>query len=306
MQIGINGSATMLTHGIQGVLDELTRTESAGFAGYWLGQIGLLDALTVFGAHGMTGSSLHLGTAVVSTWERHPRMLAGQALTTQALVGDRLVLGIGLNHRPVVEDRLHMEWRKPIRHMSEYLSILDDLLNTGKSSFRGEIWSFEDENIRPTGTPPRVMLAAMGAQMLDLAGRRSDGTILWCVGPQTIRTHIAPRINEAAAAAGRQPPAIVCSIPVWVTDNPEPARQFLATVLAEYATIPSYRAMLDLEGKEGLGDLSIVGSEEFVLEALGEISESGTTEFAAVPMGSNPDEDARTISVLTNLMKAGS
>ena len=50
---------------------------------------------------------------------------------------------------------------------------------------------------------PKVMLAALGDQMLKVAGRRTDGTILWCVGPKTIRTHIAPIINEAAAAADR-------------------------------------------------------------------------------------------------------
>lgn len=298
MRYGINGSAKMLLGGINGVLEDLDAMEKAGFGSYWLGQIGLLDSLTVFAAHGATGSSMELGTAVVSTWERHPRMLAGQALTTQALVGDRLVLGIGLNHRPVVEERLHMEWDRPIRHINEYLSILDDLLHTGRSSFRGEIWSFEDENVRPTGNPPKVMLAAMGEQMLRIAGRRTAGTILWCVGPRTIRNHIAPIINDAAAAADRPAPAIVCSIPVWVTDNPEPARQFLATVLAEYATIPSYRAMLDIEGRQGLGDLSIVGNEEFVLDALGEIADCGATEFAAVPMGGSAEEEARTLALL--------
>lgn len=298
MRYGINGSARMLIQGIEGVLDSIAHAESAGFDSYWLGQIGLVDALSVFAQHGMTGSPMELGTAVVSTWERHPRMLAGQALTVQSLIDERLVLGIGLNHKPVVEDRLHMHWDRPIRHINEYLSILDDLLYTGRSSFRGEVWSFEDENVRPTDMPPKVMLAAMGTQMLKVAGERTDGTILWCVGPKTIRSHIAPIINDAAAAADRDEPAIVCSLPVWVTDDPDMARQFLDIVLAEYATIPSYRAMLDMEGTNGLGDLSIVGNEEFVREALDEIEQSGATDFSAVPMGANADEAQRTMNVL--------
>lgn len=298
MRYGINGSARMLIQGIEGVLDSIAHAEAAGFDSYWLGQIGLTDVLSIFGSHGITGSPMELGTAVISTWERHPRMLAGQALTVQSLVDERLVLGIGLNHRPVVEDRLHMDWDRPIRHINEYLSILDDLLYTGRSSFRGQIWSFEDENVRPTDMPPKVMLAALGPQMLDVAGRRTDGTILWCVGPKTIRTHIAPIINDAAAAADRDEPAIVCSLPVWVTDDPPMARQFLDLVLAEYATIPSYRAMLDREGAAGLGDLSIVGSEEYVRDALGEIAEAGATDFSAVPMGANHDEAQRTMDVL--------
>jgi 5,10-methylenetetrahydromethanopterin reductase len=302
MRYGINGSGRMLTHGVGGVLEDMGAAESAGFASYWVGQIGLIDALTSIAAHGDTGSEMELGTAVISTWERHPHALATQALTVQALVGERLVVGIGVNHRPHVEQSLRLEWHKPVRHMVDYLAILQDLLATGSSAHRGEAWSFEGEAARPSVGVPKVMIAALGPQMLRLAGRRTDGTILWCVGPKTIRTHIAPVIGDAAAAAGRPEPAIVCSIPVWVTDDPGPARAFLASVLATYAELPSYRAMMDIEGVSGLGDLSIVGGEDFVHEALAEIAGSGATDFTAVPMGGNPDEEARTMAVLREAM----
>lgn len=279
-------------------MESLKEAEQAGFAAYWLGQLGLIESMALYDAHGNTGSSMELGTAVVSTWERHPRALAAQALTTQQLTGGRFVLGIGLNHRPVVEERLHMEWDRPIRHMKEYLSILEDLLTTGAASRVGDIWSYEDQHQLPTHEPPKIMLAALGTQMLKLAGTRTDGTILWCVGPKTIRQHIAPVINDAAAAADRPAPQIVCSIPVWVTDEPAKARELLATVLADYAVIPSYRAMLDIEGAEGLGDLSIVGNEEFVREAIAEIAESGATEFAGAPVAMAPEDQQRTMAVL--------
>ena len=302
MRYGINGSGLMLTHGVAGVLDHLRTAEAAGFASYWVAQVGLVDALTLLGAHGDTGSPMELGTAVISTWERHPHMLAAQALTTQALVGERLVVGIGVNHQPHVEQSLRLPWHKPVRHMIDYLAILTDLLETGAASHQGEAWSFEGEAAKPSPGVPKVMIAALGDQMLKLAGRRTDGTILWCVGPKTIRSHIAPVINDSASAAGRPAPAIVCSIPVWVTDDPEPARAFLASVLANYATLPSYRAMMDIEGVEGLGDLSIVGNEQFVADALGDITASGATDFTPVPMGGNPDEEARTMAVLRHAM----
>jgi 5,10-methylenetetrahydromethanopterin reductase len=302
MRYGINGSGRMLTHGVAGVLDHLRTAEDAGFASYWVAQVGLVDALTLLGAHGDTGSPMELGTAVISTWERHPHMLAAQALTTQALVGDRLVVGIGVNHQPHVEQSLRLPWHKPVRHMIDYLAILTDLLETGTASHQGEAWSFEGEAAKPSPGVPKVMIAALGDQMLKVAGRRTDGTILWCVGPKTIRSHIAPVINDAASAAGRPAPAIVCSIPVWVTDDPEPARAFLASVLANYATLPSYRAMMDIEGVAGLGDLSIVGTEQFVADALGEIATTGATDFTPVPMGGNPDEEARTMAVLRSAM----
>jgi F420-dependent oxidoreductase-like protein len=298
MRFGINGSGRMLTHGVAGVLEDLVAAEAAGFSSYWVAQVGLIDALGVLGAHGDTGSTMQLGTAVISTWERHPHTLAAQALTTQALVGDRLVVGIGLNHQPHVEGSLRMAWHKPVRHMNDYLAILNDLLGSGSASHHGEIWSFEGAGTKPSPGTPKVMIAALGEQLLKVAGRRTDGTILWCVGPRTIRTHIAPIINEAAAAADRPAPAIVCSIPVWVTDDPAPAREFLAAILADYATLPSYRAMLDIEGVEGLGDLSLVGNEEFVRNAIDEIAASGATDFTALPMGANAEELERTLATL--------
>jgi 5,10-methylenetetrahydromethanopterin reductase len=292
----------MLVDGVAGTLQDMTAAEAAGFSSYWVAQVGLVDALTLIGAHGDTGSPMAIGTAVISTWERHPHMLAAQALTTQALIGDRLVVGIGLNHQPHVEQSLRLQWDKPVRHMLDYLAILDQLLNTGTASFRGEVWSFDGEGAKPSVGVPRVMIAALGEQMLKVAGRRTDGTILWCVGPKTIGSHIAPIINDAAAAADRAAPAIVCSIPVWVTDDPEPARQFLGSILADYATLPSYRAMMDIEGVEGLGDLSIVGSEDFVRHAIDDLAASGATDFTPVPMGGNPDEEARTMAVLRDAM----
>ena len=89
---------------------------------------------------------------------------------------------------------------------------------------------------------------------------------------------------------------------MWVTDDPTPARSFLATILADYARLPSYRAMMDIEGVEGLGELSIVGGEEYVRDALGAIEASGATDFTPVPMGGNPDEEARTMAVLQEAM----
>jgi 5,10-methylenetetrahydromethanopterin reductase len=292
----------MLTHGVPGVLDDIAAVEAAGFSSYWVAQVGLIDALTVIGSHGDTGSSMKLGTAVISTWERHPHALATQALTVQALVGERLVVGIGVNHQPHVEQSLRLPWQKPVRHVIDYLAILGDLLATGKASHQGQAWSFDGEAARPSAGVPKVMMAALGRQMLEVAGRRTDGTILWCVGPKTVRTHIAPVINDAAAAAGRPLPAIVCSIPVWVTDDPAPARAFLASILSAYAELPSYRAMMDIEGVEGLGELSIVGNEDFVSEALAEIEHAGATDFAPVPMGGNPEEEERTMAVLRDAM----
>ncbi|MGY9082702.1 MAG: TIGR03564 family F420-dependent LLM class oxidoreductase [Acidimicrobiales bacterium] len=298
MDIGINGSGLLANPALGALNADLASAEDDNFASYWLAQTGGVDALTVFAARGATGSDMKLGTAVIPTWTTHPQVLAGQAMTTQAAIDGRLVLGLGLAHEPSVTGRWKMKWERPVRQMMDFLDVLQPLISDGIVDHDGHFWSYEGAMPLLDTPTPKVMIAALGEQMLKLAGARTDGTILWCVGPKTIANHIAPVINAAADKAGRDKPSIVCSIPVWVTDEPKPARDFLGQILSIYAELPSYRRMLDIEGLHGLGELSLVGTEAEVTERIAEIAVSGATDFTAVPMGGNPDEIERTREVL--------
>jgi 5,10-methylenetetrahydromethanopterin reductase len=292
MRMGINGSDKLVRPDLGELLADVEAAEAEGFASYWLAQTALVDATAALGLAGARTSRIELGTAVVPTWERHPRALAAQALTTQAAVDGRFVLGIGLSHRPVVEGMLRMTWERPIRHMTDYLDVLMPLLADGKSSHHGEVWSFTGSGGRPTHDPPPVMLAALGEQMLRLAGSRTAGTILWCVGPTTIAQQIKPIIESAAEGAGREAPRIVCSLPVWITDDKTSAKNFVGTMFKDYAALPSYRRMLDIEGVQGVESISLIGSENEVLDGLGRVADAGATDFTAVVMGANADESA--------------
>lgn len=304
MRIGINGSGLLAKPNLATMVADIQRAESSGLANYWLAQTGLVDALTVFAVAGGSTTSIDLGTAVVPTWPRHPQALAAQALTTQAATGGRTILGIGLAHQMSVEGSWKMKWEKPIRHMLDYLGVLEELLATGKASYEGDVWSFVGESPMPTTTPPRLMLAALGNQMLKIAGTRSDGTILWCVGPKTLERQIVPGISDAASQAGRPAPSVVCSLPVWVTDRKDEARAIVAKTLTIYGQLPSYRAMLDIEGVDGPADISLIGSEEEVKEGLAEIAAAGATDFTAVVQGFDDDERDRAWSVLATAAKS--
>jgi len=300
MRISINGSATMVFPSVSNAIADLKATKAEGFSGYWLAQVGLGDALTAFAAAGDASAGIEVGTAVIPTFPRHPTALAAQALMTQAAIPGKLILGIGLSHQPSVEGTWKMKWDRPILHMREYLDVLLPLLESGQVNATGEFWSAEVNAGRPTETVPSVMLAALGPQMLDIAGRRTDGTVLWLVGPRTIAEHIAPRLNDAAAAAGRPVPRVVCSLPVCVTDDEAGARALIGQFLDGYQDLPSYRAMLDREGADGPADVAIVGTEDQVGEALKGLEAAGTTDFAALPMSLDPEVVARTRSCLAN------
>jgi 5,10-methylenetetrahydromethanopterin reductase len=272
-----------------------------GFASVWMNNIFGLDALTALAVTGSQVGGIELGTAVVPTYPRHPAALAQQALTAAAACGGRLVLGIGLSHKIVIEDMYGYDFSKPVRHMREYLAVLLPLLERRPVSFTGATVRANIGLTTPGEGRVPVLLAALGTQMLHLAGEQADGTVLWMTGPATVRDHIVPAITGAAAAAGRPAPRIVCMLPVCVSDDPDGARERAARVFAIYGDLPSYRAMMDREGAAGPADLAMVGDEETVGAQIRALADAGVTDFVAGEYGSGEDA-ARTRTFLRSLL----
>jgi len=281
-----------------------TTAREQGFDSLWIPQTFGLDTLTAIAVAGQTVPDITFATAVVPTYPRHPMMLAQQALTVNAAIGDRLVLGIGPSHKPVVEGSWNISFDKPIRHLREYLEILMPLLHEKSVRFQGETLTTKAD-IQIDAPAPKVMLSALGPQLLKVTGRLADGTILWMTGPQTIADHSAPVIKEAAAAAGRPEPEIVAGFPICVTDGSAEAnndtRERAARSFAMYGTLPSYKAMLDREGYEGPGDIAIIGGAEEVEDRVRALADAGVTTFAASEFGSR-DQRAATRELLVSLL----
>ncbi len=302
MRIGMSLTDQTGPDALTGLRDQLQQAADDGFASAWISNIVGLDALTALAVAGRQVPGIELGTAVVPTYPRHPAALAQQALTVALAVGGRLALGIGLSHRLVIEDMYGQSFERPARHMREYLSILLPLLNGEAADFDGDTMRAKIglSVSRPSRVP--VLLAAMAPAMLRLAGERADGTVLWMTGPATVRDYIAPAITQAAAAAGRPAPRVVCILPVCVTDDPDQARTRAARIFEIYGQLPSYRAMLDREGAAGPADVTIAGDEETVGSRIMALADAGVTDFVAGEFAVG-DDAKRTRALLKSLVR---
>jgi 5,10-methylenetetrahydromethanopterin reductase len=281
--------------------EELQRAADHGFASAWMSNIFGVDALTALAVAGSQVPGIELGTAVVPTYPRHPAALAQQARTVAAAVDGRLVLGIGPSHKIVIEDMFGYDYGKPILHMKEYLAILLPLLDGQPAAFTGTTVRASIGLTTPSPGRVPVLIAALGTQMLRLAGTQADGTVLWMTGPATVRDHIVPTITAAAQDAGRPAPRVVCILPVCVTDDPDGARERAAQIFAIYGELPSYRAMLDREGAVGPADVAIVGGEDTVAAQIGALAGTGVTDFVALEY-TRGAEGARTRAFLRTLL----
>jgi F420-dependent oxidoreductase-like protein len=289
MRIGTSLNAADGPEALTGLTDQLRRAADDGFASAWMSNIFGLDALTALAVAGSQVPGIEVGTAVVPTYPRHPAVLAQQALTTALAIGGRLTLGIGLSHQIVIEDMYGYSFDKPARHMREYLSVLLPLLDGEQAAFDGDtVHAHLGLSTPRVGRVP-VLLAALAPRMLELAGARTDGTVLWMTGPATVADYVVPAITAAATAAGRPSPRVVCTLPVCVTSDVAAARAGADKVFAIYGQLPSYRAMLDREGAAGPGDVAIAGDEDAVAAQITALAEAGVTDFVAGEFGRGPD-----------------
>jgi F420-dependent oxidoreductase-like protein len=308
MRIGIGiGEITGAPATIDDLVAQAKRAEADGLASGWLANIFGMDAIMAAAICARETTRLELGTAVVPTYPRHPVAMAQAALSAAAIARGRFSLGIGLSHQIVIEGMLGLSFAKPYSHMREYLSVLGPLIRDGSVSHTGDEYRVT-ANVRVAGAAPcPILVAALAPKMLALAGRETDGTITWMTGPKTIREHTAPRICEAAAAAGRPTPRVVVGLPVAVTKAVEAARASAARLFQIYGMLPSYRAMLDREGAEGPASVAIVGDESAVGEAIRQLGEAGASDFLAIPFPVDGDPSAveHTRALLVRMARSG-
>lgn len=263
------------------------------------------EPLTTIAVVGRETSRIELQTGIAVTYTRHPFLMAQSALTANAASNGRLVLGVGPSHRPNIE-RLGFSYERAGVHTREYVSIVKSLLTEGTVEFHGEFFDVETALQVGWGKPCPVLVAALAPHMLHTAGAIGDGTVLWMVGPKTLREHIRPRIDLAAKEAGRPRPRVSAGLPVAVCDDVADARARAAKAFANYGNLPNYRRVLDIEGGE-VDDLAIIGNEAEVTRRVRELADAGVDDFhASIFVATDKAEAsvARTRELLKSLVGA--
>ena len=286
------------------VLESVTEADAGGFHRAWLPQLppvpGLApwDALTALALAGQHARRIELGTSVNVAYHQHPLTLARQAMTTNTAVDGRLTLGIGTGHQAMVEALGH-PFTRPAQYMREFLEILIPAMAGDAVDHHGSQLTAVG-SVELAAPAPRVVIAALGPRMLDLAAELTDGTVTTWTGPRTLEQHVVPRITARAADLGRPAPEVIATLPVVVTHDVDGVRQSLSEDFSYTAEMPSYRGVLDREGVDGVGGIAVAGDEEHVAAQLRRLADIGVTEFVGLLYG-DPDTVRRTTALLAEL-----
>jgi F420-dependent oxidoreductase-like protein len=289
MRIGLTGGGATADRMIQ----QAVEAEADGFTSLWYASAVFGDPLVAMALAGRATQSIELGTSVLQTYTCHPVLQANRAASTAAAMGRTgLTLGVGPSHQWVIEDAYGLSYEHVGAHTEEYVTVLGTLLRGEGVSHRGEQFHVNIPAVNQLPQPVSLMISGLAPRLLRVAGALTDGTILWMANARSIETHVAPKINSAAAAAGRPPPRIVAGLPVAVHDDVAEARSTAAKDFANYGVLPNYRRILDIGGAAGPGDAAIVGDEAAVTAQIEALFAAGTTDVWAAPFPVGDDRAA--------------
>jgi 5,10-methylenetetrahydromethanopterin reductase len=289
---------------IDATIENLAKLRDEGFRRVWMSQMPYEpDLLTVLAVALREVDTIEVASGVVPIQNQHPMQMAQRALTVSLVSQGRFILGLGMTHQAVTEGMWGIPWDKPVRRLNEYLDGLLPLLAGESVNATGETVTTRGALVIPGAPRPEVYIAALGPQLLKIAGRRTAGTCTWMTGPKTLAEHVGPTLRQAAVDAGRPQNSVrvAASLPISVTDDVDAVRKQAAEQFAIYGTLPSYRAMLDREGYAGPEDAAIIGDEDTVTARLAELAEAGVDEYVAAVFDASPEGRDRTRAVLRRL-----
>lgn len=195
--------------------------EDLGYGTLWLGSA-TADLQVPEALLGAT-RRLVVATGILNIWTELAETAAASYRRVAAAYPDRLLLGLGVGHAPIVGQR----YTRPLSQMEEYLDRLEEQT--------------------PRVPNDRIVLASLGPRSLELAARRTAGSHPYLVTPE--HTRQARRImGQDALLAPEQK--------VLLETDPTTARGIARKTVGFYMGLPNYTNNLrrlgftseDLEG----------------------------------------------------------
>lgn len=214
------------------------RVEELGYSTLWYPEVFNYETFALAGYLLGHSNELKVASGIANIYARDPAASVMGSNSLNALYGDRFVLGLGVSHAPLVKDIRGHDYTKPVATMRAYLDGMDQ--------------AWEAFGGAPQEKP--VVLAALGPNMLKLAGERTLGAMPYNVTP------------AQAAISRRQmgsDAAVICEQKVCLSSDPEQARAAARGALDFYLPLPNYyRNWFRLGFEES--DLEDGGSDRFL------------------------------------------
>jgi len=228
------------------VIDAVSKISSiaeSGIRQVWITSSGSMyrDTLTLLAVVAAHVGKVRLGTSIVQAYTRHPVATAQQVLAINDLAPSRFRLGLGVSHRPIIEEQYGIKMKEPLKYLREYVTSLRELLYNGSSEFHGKYFNIKLK-IGQTARVP-ILVAALGVRTFELAGEISDGAISWMCPISYLVEKALPAMKSGAEKAGRNTPPLIAHIMVAACEDKHAVMAAAEERVRQYARMPFYLNM---------------------------------------------------------------
>src|SRR5215510_901288 len=216
------------------------------------------DGLACAEAVALGTHRIKVGTCIANIWLRHPVLTAATAVTIDELSEGRMILGLGVSHRPLMEP-LGVTMESPRQYLREYVSRV-------RQAWTGHLPGLPTHP-RPATHPIPIYLAAVSLQTAELGGEIADGLMLVFTARERL-SRVRQAITRGAEKAGRSQQAIdiAMGFPTFLSDDLGAARQAARECMTFYAALPFYNRLLRnsgfVEEAEGVGQAIARGDQQ--------------------------------------------
>jgi probable F420-dependent oxidoreductase len=247
---------------LHSVAESAQRLEQAGYDG----------AMSIETAHdpffplllaAQSTEKIEVMSSIAVAFSRTPMLLANIGHDLNSYSKGRFVMGLGSQIQPHITKRFSMPWSSPAKRMGEFISAMHAIWNAWhkgeRLDFKGDFYTHS--LMTPMFTPtdneygaPKVLLAAVGPKMTEVAGEVADGIILHAFTTEKyIREVTLPSIEAGLAKSGRKREDFEISYPGFVVTgkSEEEFNQTKAAVckqIAFYGSTPAYKPVLEVHG----------------------------------------------------------
>lgn len=217
--------------------------EARGYHTAWIGETAGGDAITLMTLVASHTTTLGVASGVIPIQTRTPVILGMSAATLAHVAPGRVSLGLGVSSRIIVEQWHGLPFHAGLGQMREAVQIVRLAAAGERVTFEGKYYRLKNfkSMAPPPAPPPKIVLAALGPEMLELAGEIADGVLLNWIPPEAVPASIE-HLKAGARRAGRSLDGfeIAGFIRTTVTDDPEAARGQLARDITGYAIVDVY------------------------------------------------------------------
>jgi alkanesulfonate monooxygenase SsuD/methylene tetrahydromethanopterin reductase-like flavin-dependent oxidoreductase (luciferase family) len=199
--------------------------------------------------------------------------------TVDEISGGRLILGLGAGYHKPEFTAFGYPYDHRIGRFEEALTIITTLLREGQIDFTGSYYQARDCELRPRGPcpggPPILVAGGVpaGPRMLRLGAERANLWNDWLVWGRSRPDAVPPlrqRLDEACAAAGRDPASLERTATIQVSFNEEESGDGSAEEQPLFGTPEALAEAFRGFAPEGISHLHLVltPGTEASLEAL--------------------------------------